>query len=360
MTDKDYMRLAIQLAAATRGQTSPNPVVGAVIVKNHQIVGMGAHLKAGEPHAEIHALNMAGEKSKGATMYVTLEPCAHYGRTPPCVEALIQAGVARVVVAATDPDERVSGRGIEMIKSAGIEVIQGILEQEALELNEPFFYSVTEKQPFVTLKIASSLDGKIATCTGESKWITGEESREDVHFLRHTHDAILVGVNTVIADDPTLNTRLPGGGKNPIRIILDHHLRTPIQAKMISDNLAPVWIVTSPACDVNQQKEFEKRGVKLIKMDETPIRIKSLLEVLFKEGIQSLLVEGGGVVNDSFLRSGLFNQVVVYLAPLLIGSQSAPSSFSGLGIESLEHAARLTFKNIESIGNDLKITAVRK
>lgn len=354
------MDFAIRLAATTKGQTSPNPVVGAVIVKDGNIIGMGAHLKAGEPHAEIHALNMAGEKSKGATMYVTLEPCAHVGRTPPCAEALIKAELARVVVAATDPDERVSGRGIEMIKSAGIEVIQGIREQEALEINEPFFYSVTEKTPFVTLKTASSLDGKIATSKGESKWITGKESREDVHLLRHIHDAILVGVNTVLADDPSLNTRMPNGGKNPIRIILDNHLRTPIQAKMINDKLAPVWIITSSVCDANKQEEFEKRGVIFIRMDETSISIKSLLKTLYDKGIRSLLVEGGGSVNDSFLRSGLFNQVIIYLAPLLIGSENAPSSFSGLGIATLEHAARLTFKKVEYIGNDLKITAVKK
>jgi diaminohydroxyphosphoribosylaminopyrimidine deaminase/5-amino-6-(5-phosphoribosylamino)uracil reductase len=230
MNDIYYMNLALNLAKGTLGQTSPNPVVGAVLVKENQIVGMGAHLKAGEAHAEVHAIQMAGIKAKGATLYVTLEPCSHFGKTPPCSDLVIRTGIKKVFVATTDPNPQVAGTGIERIRKAGIEVHLGLLQEEARELNKVFFYNIRTGLPFVTLKSAISLDGKTATVTGESKWITGEEARNDVHQYRHQHDAILVGVNTLIKDNPTLTTRLASGGKNPVRIILDTHLRTPKDA----------------------------------------------------------------------------------------------------------------------------------
>ncbi|WP_236634721.1 bifunctional diaminohydroxyphosphoribosylaminopyrimidine deaminase/5-amino-6-(5-phosphoribosylamino)uracil reductase RibD [Alteribacter lacisalsi] len=360
MNDETYMKMALGLARPTLGQTSPNPAVGAVLVKNNEIIGMGAHLKAGEPHAERHALSMAGKKAGGAVMYVTLEPCAHFGRTPPCAKALIEAGVAKVVIGAKDPDERVSGRGIRMLKAAGIEVEEGVCEEEALELNRMFFHSVTSRTPYVTLKTASSLDGKIATHKGESKWITGEKAREDVHRLRHTHDAILVGVNTVIADNPSLTVRLPGGGKNPVRIILDNHLRTPADAGMLHDRQAPVWIITGENGNKEKKAALEAAGAEVMTLAGDAVLIEPLLELLGESGIRSLLVEGGGSVNDSFLRSGLFNQIIVYLAPILIGGKEARSSFSGLGIGRLEDTAKLTIKTTETIGDDLKITAVRE
>ncbi|PYZ98491.1 riboflavin biosynthesis protein RibD [Alteribacter lacisalsi] len=360
VNDETYMKMALGLARPTLGQTSPNPAVGAVLVKNNEIIGMGAHLKAGEPHAERHALSMAGKKAGGAVMYVTLEPCAHFGRTPPCAKALIEAGVAKVVIGAKDPDERVSGRGIRMLKAAGIEVEEGVCEEEALELNRMFFHSVTSRTPYVTLKTASSLDGKIATHKGESKWITGEKAREDVHRLRHTHDAILVGVNTVIADNPSLTVRLPGGGKNPVRIILDNHLRTPADAGMLHDRQAPVWIITGENGNKEKKAALEAAGAEVMTLAGDAVLIEPLLELLGESGIRSLLVEGGGSVNDSFLRSGLFNQIIVYLAPILIGGKEARSSFSGLGIGRLEDTAKLTIKTTETIGDDLKITAVRE
>ena len=227
MDPKFYMKIALDLARSAEGQTSPNPLVGAVCVKDGQIIGTGAHLKAGTPHAEVHALTMAGSEANGADLYVTLEPCAHTGKTAPCTDLLISKGIRRVFIASIDPFPSVNGKGIELLKAAGIEVITGILKEEAEQLNRAFFHFIKHGKPYVTLKAASTLDGRLSTQTGDSKWITSVASRTDVHHLRHTHDAILVGVQTVLHDNPFLTTRLPLGGKNPIRIILDRRLRTP-------------------------------------------------------------------------------------------------------------------------------------
>lgn len=357
MDQTDYMNLALQLARGTIGQTSPNPVVGAVLVKNNQIVGMGAHLKAGEPHAEVHAIRMAGEKAKGGTIYVTLEPCSHFGKTPPCADLIIQTGIKKVYVATTDPNPAVAGTGIERLRKAGIEVEVGLHQQEARELNKVFFYNIQTGLPYVTLKSATSLDGRTATVTGESKWITGEAAREDVHRWRHCHDAILVGVNTVLKDDPSLTTRLASGGKNPIRIILDTHLRTPLTAKVITDQAAPTWLVTG--CDIlpEQVEAYKMQGIEIIKMPSPKIKIKELLHYLGKYGITSLFVEGGAEVHGSFLKEGAFQQVITYIAPKLIGGKAAPASFGGSGIETLSEAPLLTIKEVTKIGDDLRIIA---
>lgn len=353
----DYMNLALQLARGTIGQTSPNPVVGAVLVKNNQIVGMGAHLKAGEPHAEVHAIRMAGEKAKGGTLYVTLEPCSHFGKTPPCADLIIKTGIKKVYVATTDPNPAVAGTGIERLRKAGIEVEIGLHQQEARELNKVFFYNIQTGLPYVTLKSATSLDGRTATVTGESKWITGEAAREDVHRWRHCHDAILVGVNTVLQDDPSLTTRLASGGKNPIRIILDTHLRTPLTANVITDQAAPTWLVTG--CDIlpEQEEAYKMQGIEIIKMPSPGIKIKELLHYLGKYGITSLFVEGGAEVHGSFLKEGAFQQVITYIAPKLIGGKAAPASFGGSGIETLSEAPLLTIKEVTKIGDDLRIIA---
>ncbi|WP_411829901.1 bifunctional diaminohydroxyphosphoribosylaminopyrimidine deaminase/5-amino-6-(5-phosphoribosylamino)uracil reductase RibD, partial [Paenibacillus ehimensis] len=232
------MNLALQLAASAAGQTGINPVVGCVIVKDGRIVGMGAHLKRGEAHAEIHALNMAGNEAAGATAYVTLEPCSHFGKTPPCSDRLIREGVKRVVVAATDPNPLVAGSGIARLRASGIEVTEGVLEREANALNETFNTFIVTRRPFVTVKSASTLDGKIAARTGDSKWITGEASRAYVHTLRHRHQAIMVGIGTVLADDPSLTTRLPVPGLHPIRVVVDSTLRLPHEAKLVRDGAA--------------------------------------------------------------------------------------------------------------------------
>ena len=233
--DIEFMKLALDLAATAKGKTNPNPLVGAIIVKDGVIAGTGLHRKAGEPHAEVHAFRMAGDYAKGATLYVTLEPCSHYGKTPPCAILVKESGVRRVVIAMKDPNPHVAGRGIKLIAEAGIEVEVGVLEEQAKRLNERFIHNMIHDSPFVISKIAMTLDGKLVAHKGHSKWITGEQSRETVHLLRNEVDAILVGIGTVLADDPHLTTRLSEGGKNPIRIILDSDLRTPIDANIMND-----------------------------------------------------------------------------------------------------------------------------
>ncbi|GHH96822.1 bifunctional diaminohydroxyphosphoribosylaminopyrimidine deaminase/5-amino-6-(5-phosphoribosylamino)uracil reductase RibD [Neobacillus kokaensis] len=357
MNDAYYMDFALNLARGTAGQTSPNPVVGAVLVKDNQIIGMGAHLKAGEPHAEVHAIRMAGEKVQGSTLYVTLEPCSHYGKTPPCSDLVIKSGIKKVFVATTDPNPRVAGTGIERMEQAGIEVEIGLLEQEARELNKVFFYNIQTGLPYVTLKSAVTLDGKTATVTGDSMWITGEEARADVHQFRHQHDGILVGVNTVLADNPSLTTRLSNGGKNPIRIILDTHLRTPEEAKIVTDKEAPTWIITGSEIDVEKEKIFRNAGIEIIKMAGKSISIKEMLKVVGERGITSLFVEGGAEVHGSFLKERAFQQLISYIAPKLIGGKLAPSSFGGPGMEMMAEAIDLNLKQVDLIGRDVRIIA---
>lgn len=357
MDDKHFMSLAINLARGTLGQTTPNPVVGAVVVKDNHIIGMGAHLKAGEPHAEVHALHMAGDKAKGATLYVTLEPCSHFGRTPPCSDLVIKMGIKKVIVATTDPNPQVGGQGIERMKRAGIEVEVGLLQEEARELNKVFFYNIRTGLPYVTLKSAVSLDGKTATVTGESMWITGEAARADVHQFRHRHDAILVGVNTVLKDNPSLTTRLPAGGRNPIRIILDTKLRTPLDANVITDKQAPTWIITAAEVDANREQAFRKTGIHILKMGTRQISIKEMLKALGQRGICTLFVEGGAEVHGSFLKERAFQQIITYVAPKLIGGKGAPTSYGGEGIANIAEAVDLTIRQVDMIGNDIRIIA---
>lgn len=355
MKDEEYMRLALHLAKIAKGQTSPNPTVGAVVVNHGEIVGVGSHLKAGEAHAEVHALKMAGDKAKGGTIFVTLEPCSHYGKTPPCAEQIIDSGIKRAVIASEDPNPNVAGSGIKLLAEAGIKVESGLCGKESDELNEDFYHYIITKTPYVTLKTAMTLDGKIATSTGESKWITGPEAREDVHRLRHEHDAILVGIGTVLKDDPKLTTRLPEGGKNPIRIILDSKLRTPLHSNIMTDDSAETWLIIGE----NAKKDrsvYNKRHVKLIEMANTN-HLHELMVRLGELGIASLFVEGGATVNNSFLTAKLVNQLIVYMSPTVIGGSDAPTSFEGDGIPYLKDALQLDYKSIEQIGKDLKIVA---
>ncbi|MFJ8240875.1 bifunctional diaminohydroxyphosphoribosylaminopyrimidine deaminase/5-amino-6-(5-phosphoribosylamino)uracil reductase RibD [Bacillus tropicus] len=357
MTDQEYMRIALQLAKGTSGQTSPNPMVGAVVVKDGNIVGMGAHLRAGEEHAEVHALHMAGEKAKGATVYVTLEPCSHFGKTPPCCDLLLKKGVKRVVIATLDCNPLVSGNGKRRLEEAGIEVTTGVLEAEAVLLNRYFFHYMKTKRPFVTIKTAMSLDGKTATVAGESKWITGEEARADVHQYRHTHDAILVGVSTVIADNPHLTTRIPNGGQNPIRVILDTHLRTPPSSHVITDSLAPTWIMVGR--DVNKEKiaSYESENITIFQMKTKQIEIQDVLDLLGEKQILSLFVEGGQTVHANFLQTKYFNEIVTYISPKLIGGSNAPTLFGGNGFSKLQDALSLKIQEMKQIGDDIKIVA---
>lgn len=357
MSDKEYMQYALELAKKTIGQTSPNPVVGAVIVKNNQIVGFGVHLHAGDKHAEVHAINMAKEHAKDATLYVTLEPCSHHGKTPPCTELIIKSGIKRVVIATRDPNEHVFG--IIHLQEAGIEVKIGILEKEASDMNQPFFHYIQTKRPYITLKTAISFDGKIATKTGESKWITGEKARFDAHTYRHTHDAILVGVNTVITDNPSLTTRLKKGrGRNPIRVILDTHLRTPLDANVIIDGQSETWIfVGKHVTEDAKQCYIKHKQVRIIQLKEDKIYISKMLDVLGEKGVMSLFVEGGATVNGAFLQEKMFNRLVLYMAPMLIGGD-APSAFLGKGFASLGETPSLSIKKVEQLGTDFKIEAI--
>lgn len=355
--DEQYMKLALKLAESNLGQTSPNPMVGAVVVKDHQIVGMGAHLKAGEAHAEVHALNMAGDKALGATLYLTLEPCSHYGRTPPCADHVIQSGIEHVFVATLDPNPLVAGRGVEKLKAAGIQVTIGLFKDKSERMNEVFNFYIVHQKPFVTLKTATTLDGKIATVTGESQWITGDEARADVHLLRHQHDAIVVGVNTVLKDNPKLTTRLEGGkGSHPIRLIMDSKLRTPLDAQILDTTEAPTWIFTSKRANTEHMKHYTDKGVRIFQSDdEDKVSIDFVLQTLGQEQIASLLVEGGGELNASFLQGRYVNKVVTYLAPKLIGGNLAPSSFRGEGFTTLSNAVHLEDIQYVQIGQDLKV-----
>ncbi|GGJ59568.1 diaminohydroxyphosphoribosylaminopyrimidine deaminase/5-amino-6-(5-phosphoribosylamino)uracil reductase [Anoxybacillus voinovskiensis] len=358
--DERYMRLAFEIAKTGLGQTSPNPAVGAVVVKNGEIVGFGAHLKAGEPHAEVHAIRMAGDKAKGATVYVTLEPCSHFGKTPPCADLLVETGVQRVVIATTDPNPLVAGKGIEKLKQAGIDVTVGVLKEEADDLNRVFFHYITTKTPFVTMKFAASLDGKIATKTGESKWITSEEARQDVHRYRARHDAILVGVDTVIADDPSLTVRLPEGGKNPIRLILDTHLRTPLEANVVQDGAAETWIVVGSEVSRERIALYARPHVRIVSMPTPTIDIRELLNMLAGHKITSVFVEGGAKVHDSFIRAGAVQEIIAYFAPKIIGGSEAKTPVEGIGFAHMTDVLELTIKRVETIGRDIKIIAAPK
>ncbi|QWC21352.1 bifunctional diaminohydroxyphosphoribosylaminopyrimidine deaminase/5-amino-6-(5-phosphoribosylamino)uracil reductase RibD [Bacillus haikouensis] len=357
MEHKDYMQLALTMAAATKGQTSPNPAVGAVVVKNGEIAGMGAHLKAGEGHAEVLAITAAGEKADGADIYVTLEPCSHYGRTPPCSQLIIKSGIKRVFIATTDPNPLVAGKGIEQLRQAGVEVHIGEGKEEALELNKHFFHHMKYQTPYVTLKTAVTLDGKTAVASGDSKWITSEESRLDVHYDRHRHDAILVGVNTIIRDNPHLTTRLPQGGKNPIRIILDNTLRTPLESNVVRDKESKTIIMTSDSITEEDKVPYLQEGCEVITLPDKRIDLQSVLKELGKNSIQSVYVEGGSSVHGSFLEQKAFQELIIYMAPKLIGGRDAHTSFGGSGVSAIKEGLEMNIVSMKTIGLDIKITA---
>ena len=355
--DESYMREALRIAEYARGRTSPNPLVGAVIVRDGAIVASGWHRAAGEPHAEIHALRMAGELARGATLYVTLEPCAHHGRTGPCAEAVIAAGLARVVIALSDPNPLVAGRGIHLLTAAGIEVTTGICEDEARRQNEIFLKWVTTKRPFVTLKTAMTLDGKIASHTGASRWITGAAARARVHAYRNEYDAILVGIGTVLADDPSLTTRLEHGtGKNPLRIVLDSEARTPLDAKLVADGAAPTIIVVSERADHRRVNLLRACGAEVVTLGAQRVDIAALLDYLGARDITSLFVEGGAAVNWSLLAGGSVDKVHAFIAPMLMGGETAKTPIGGTGFDSPQTALRLRDVTVEQLGADILVT----
>jgi diaminohydroxyphosphoribosylaminopyrimidine deaminase/5-amino-6-(5-phosphoribosylamino)uracil reductase len=354
--DKRFMQTAIELAKTATGQTGKNPLVGAVVVKNNQVIGFGAHLKYGEPHAEVHALNMAGSKAEGSTIYVTLEPCNHHGKTPPCTELIIRSKVKRVVIGSRDPNPIVNGKGIKRLQQAGIEVTEGILKEECDQLNTMLFHYLRTGLPFVTLKSAVSLDGKTAVESGDSKWITGEEARKDAHTYRSSHQAILVGANTVIHDDPSLTARLANVQRQPVRIVLDHSLKIPLESKVIRDREAETWIMTTRVADAEKIAHLESQGIRVF-VSQT-LSIQEVLRTLAEEGIYSLFVEGGSKIHGSFLKSRLYQQLIIYYAPKLIGGYSSPSLFSDSGFQSMKDVPLLTIHSITKVGSDFKVVAL--
>ena len=359
MLDEKYMRFAIQLAEQMKGQTTPNPPVGAVVVNNQSIVGFGAHMASGEAHAEVIALEMAGEHARGSTVYVTLEPCTHFGKTAPCADLLIEKQVKKVVIACIDVHEMVAGEGVAKLKDAGIEVETGYLRQEAIHLYDVFFYSITSKLPYVTVKTAVSLDGKTATVGQESKWITNKTARLDAHLYRHQHDAILVGVNTVIKDNPNLTTRILGG-RNPIRIILDTYLRTPKDAKVVTDRKAATWIFVGNQVPQWKIGKFTSSFVHVFQLEDEKLELRNVLEILRQKEIVSLFVEGGASVNGSFLKQKLINQLIIYMAPIVIGGQDAPGPFGGSGVAHLSDSLKLKIKDVTKIDDQIKIVAKKE
>jgi diaminohydroxyphosphoribosylaminopyrimidine deaminase/5-amino-6-(5-phosphoribosylamino)uracil reductase len=359
MMDEQYMKLVMELAKKAEGYTSPNPMVGALVVRAENIVGRGYHARAGAAHAEIMALNEAGERAEGATLYVNLEPCCHYGRTGPCVEMIIAAKIKKVVIAMVDPNPLVAGKSIALLRQSGVIVITGVLENEARRLNEVFIKYITTGIPFVALKAAMSLDGKIATRLGESQWITSGQARLFGHYLRHRYDAILASVNTVILDNPSLTTRLPkGGGKDPIRIIVDSRARTPPEAKIITQrSSSPTLIAVTKMAPAERVATLRKAGAEVFVMPEENQRVslKLLMGELAKKEITSVLIEGGGEVHASALKAGIVDKVYWFIAPKIIGGKEAPGPVGGLGIGCLTEAIQLKEVRVRRLGEDIGV-----
>lgn len=356
-SDEDYMREALRVARFADGRTSPNPLVGAVIVNNNRIIATGWHRRAGTEHAEIHAINMAGELAAGAVLYVTLEPCSYYGKMPPCVPAIIKSGIKRVVMAMIDPNPRVSGMGRKLLEEAGIEVTCGVLEKEARQLNEAFIKWVTTGIPFVTLKTAMTLDGKIATVSKKSQWITNEKSREKVHELRDCSDGILVGIGTVIADNPSLTARISGrASKNPVRIVVDSNADMPVDSKIMTDKLAPVIIAVTASASEKRIELLRKAGAEVIAVnDGRRVDVQKLLAILGKKNITSVLVEGGGEINYSFLEQKLADKMYAFISPKIFGGREALSPVEGAGVSEVSDAFFLHNTSLESFDDDICI-----
>jgi diaminohydroxyphosphoribosylaminopyrimidine deaminase/5-amino-6-(5-phosphoribosylamino)uracil reductase len=360
--DKKYMEFALELAARARGRTSPNPMVGAVVVKEGKIVGSGYHLKAGTPHAEIHALNEAGEDARGADLYVTLEPCCHHGRTGPCATAVINAGVARVVTAMADPNPLVAGEGIRQLKASGIEVTSGLMEREAFELNEVFIKYITTRRPFVIAKAALSIDGKIATHSGKSQWITGEKARAYGHQLRDWYDAIIAGIGTVLADDPSLTARPPGGGRDPVRIILDSRARIPLNARVLTQQSeAPTLIASTCGAPPEKVAALRQAGAEVLIVNDGPkVDLGELMKILGGRGIASVLIEGGAGVHGSAFSAQIVDKVAWFIAPKIIGGRDAPGPVGGIGVENLSEAAELERVKVRHLDPDLLVEGYLK
>ena len=353
--DQRFMRLALGLAARKLGNVWPNPAVGCVLVRNGRIVGRGWTREGGRPHAETVALSQAGGLARGATAYVTLEPCSHHGKTPPCAEALVQAGVARAVVAIQDPDPRVNGHGIRILRDAGIDVTTGVLAAEAEALNFGFLTRIRDGRPMVTLKLATSFDGRIATATGESRWITGPEARRQAHAMRACHDAVLVGAGTARTDDPSLSVRGLGIRRQPVRVVLSRHLDLPIDGRLArTARESPVWLCHGPDVAPDVRCAWERRGVRLFEVPAGAGRqldLAAALRVLGMAGLTRVLCEGGGTLAASLLFSEAVDRLAVFCAGLALGAEGAPSMGS-LGLERLSDAPRFRLMETRRLGSD--------
>ncbi|MFQ5895043.1 MAG: bifunctional diaminohydroxyphosphoribosylaminopyrimidine deaminase/5-amino-6-(5-phosphoribosylamino)uracil reductase RibD [Nitrospinota bacterium] len=362
--ERAFMEEALRLAALARGRTSPNPMVGAVLVRGGEVVGRGYHARAGEPHAEVLALREAGERARGATLYVNLEPCSHFGRTPPCAPQLVAAGVAEVAYGMVDPNPRVAGRGLACLREGGVRVRGPILEEESRKLNEFFVKYATTGLPFVLLKAAISLDGKIATRSGDSRWVTGEEARALVHELRDQVDAVLVGVGTVLADDPLLAARPPGREpRTPLRVVLDSHLRTPASARVLTPSGGPATLfVASPAAPEARERELRARGAEVWRLPERGGRpqLEALLRRLGEREVASILVEGGSETHASFWERGLVDKALFFIAPKVVGGREAPGAVGGVGISTMAEAHRLERLSVRWVGEDLVVEGYPK
>lgn len=361
MTDRDYMRRAIELAKHGIGWTNPNPLVGAVIVKDGKIIGEGYHARYGQLHAERNAIASLTESAEGATLYVTLEPCCHYGKTPPCTEAILEQKIARVVIGSRDPNPKVHGKGAAILREAGICVEEDFMREECDALNPVFFYYITTKMPYVVMKYAMTADGKIATKTGASKWITGEEARGKVQEMRWTYVGIMAGIGTVLADDPMLNVRVEGK-RSPVRIICDSHLRIPLESQICRTADKYRTIVAcgedkDPEKNLKMREKCEKleeMGVQVISVpDESgKVDMRQLMVILGEQNIDSILLEGGGTLNDSALRAGIVQEVKVFVAPKIFGG-GGKSPVEGIGVEIPQEAMMLQLSQVSQIGEDL-------
>jgi len=368
--DQKYMKKALELAKLGEGSTSPNPMVGAVVVKDGKVVGEGYHQKYGGPHAEVFALEEAGEKAVGADVYITLEPCSHYGKTPPCAQKLIDSGIKRAVVALVDPNPEVAGRGIKMLRNKGIEVEIGLLKKEAQKLNEIFLKYIQSDYPFIYLKKAQTLDGYIASSGGDSKWITNSAARLEGHKLRHRVDAIMVGIGTVLADNPSLTARLETKkGIDPIRIILDPLLETPFDAKIINQkSSAKTLIITADNLDdsavqIKKEKLLKKKQVEIIKFEtdnKNYFNLKNILKNLRKRKISSVLVEGGAKLSHTFLKENLADKFYYFIAPKIYGGSDGIASFCGKGPKMMSDAVELEILEQKNIGDNILLIAERK
>lgn len=355
-SDVKHMGRALQAARKGLGHTSPNPAVGAVVVKNSRVLAVGYHARAGEAHAEVAALSQVGEAARGATLYSTLEPCNHQGRTGPCTKAILRAGIARVVIGTLDPNPLVAGGGVRRLRRGGIEVVTGVLQDACRELNEAYNYAIVERQPYVVLKTATSLDGRIATRTGDSQWITGPKARARGRALRAHLDAIVVGVQTVLADDPQLTARIPGA-RDPLRVVMDSQLRTPLGSTLVKTaGQTPTLVLTTRAAPASARTALEAAGVQVVALRKTragQVDPAAALKLLHARGVNSVLLEGGATLVGSFADAGLIRKVFAFVAPVLIGGRDAPGAVGGRGPKALSQALRLHSTQVEQVGDDL-------